>query len=64
MAAGDPRADDEPAGKETLARLESLAYHKWSVLRAEAERAHAEYVRVADRVNALKLAEAGRGEEP
>lgn len=53
----EQQPEGEQLSKSALMQLESLAYHKWTVLRTEAEKAHAEYVRVADRLNNIKLGE-------
>jgi len=47
----------ESLSRDALERMESLAYHKFSVLRSEAEAAHREYTRIADRYNDLKIAD-------
>jgi len=56
----DPVVVREPYRGPTLRELavqESLAYHRMSVARTEYESAHADYVRIADRLNDLKIQE-------
>jgi hypothetical protein len=51
---GEP---DRELSRDELVQQESLAYHKMSIARTEYESAHADYVRIADRLNDLKMRE-------
>jgi len=48
---------DHGITRQELERQESLAYHRMSLARTQYEQAHAEYVRIGDRLNDLKIRE-------